>query len=497
MSTFAPPSASVGWLDSPADWDALSAKTEHYPVLQAELQAQEPSGLRNARLAQLFLLKGEVGKATEVLRRPFDHPLIRATRIHLLDVQQRFQELLAFDLRLPRSTDPLVFEAQARANAHLAKALISLYQYTQALDLLEQAQEAAQACGMTHYLALCQLLQDECRSAAEESSPQTREQFLREFIASATSEECRLEAHMRLIRLRYRQGHYQQSLRMAFEVPRELHGQGFVEIGLILNNLDDQTDWSKITDTAQLGRLRTIKGLLSLDPEFVLESPPPGPCNLHPRPMAEWYVGFGWASLKRGRYERALEYFQSSFIHRSEWDLRLFRNLCLLELLFDAPELLKGHNLVALVEETRWLFRERLHPGAPTQHLLPRATPYATSLMLALGDLDAPELADAARQALAMVSPRGIEIRGVLHTEAQSMARIIEETTDREPRMHVGAVRSARMRLKFLLQAHGNPLLVRTSKIASALERICAQGMDGVHSDWPRALEVYRKNYDL
>jgi tetratricopeptide (TPR) repeat protein len=460
-------------MSSPAEWDAFTANAEHFPVLQAELQAQEPSGLRNARLAQLFLLKGDVGSAAEVLRRPYDHPLIRATRINLLDVQQRFQEMLGFDARLPNSRDPLVLEAQARTCAHLAKAHIYLHQYTVALDLLERAQNAAQACGMAHYLSLCQLLQDECISShTEEGSPQAREEFLREFIDRAPSEESRLEAHMRLIRLLYRQGHYQRSLRMAFEVPRELHGQGFVELGLVLNGMDDQTDWSKITDTAQLGRLRAVKGVLTLNPEFILESPPPRECNLHPRPMAEWHVGFGWAYLKRGEFERALEHFQSSFIHRSEWDLRLVRNMCLLELLFESPASLEGHNPVALLEETLWLLRERIHPQAVAHQIIPRATP-------------------------ALVSPQGIEIRGVLHTEAQSMVRIIEETTDQEPRMNAGAIRSARMRLKLLLQGHGDPVLVRTSKVAVVLEQLCAQAEGGVRANWLERLKAYRQVHVL
>ncbi len=492
------PSDSNVWMGSPSEWDALTANADHFPVLQTELQALEPSGLRNARLAQLFLLKGEVGAAAETLRRPYDHPLIRATRINLLDVQQRFQEMLGFDARLPNSRDPLVLEAQARTCAHLAKAHIYLHQYTRALDLLERAQNAAHACGMVHYLHLCQLLQDECISShTEEGSPQAREDFLREFIDHAPSEESRLEAHMRLIRLLYRQGHYQRSLRMAFEVPRELHGQGFVELGLVLNSMDDQTDWSKITDTAQLGRLRAVKGVLTLNPEFILASPPPRECNLHPRPMAEWHVGFGWAYLKRGEFERALAHFQSSFIHRSEWDLRLVRNMCMLELLFESPVSLEGHNPVALLEETLWLLRERIHPQAVAHQIIPRATPYATALMLALTRADVPELSEAARQTLALVSPQGIEIRGVLHTEAQSMIRIIEETTDQEPRMNAGAIRSARMRLKLLLQGHGDPLLVRTSRVAAVLDQLCAQAEGSVRADWLASLKAYRQVHVL
>lgn len=497
-SDFQLPEEAVGWLGSPADWDALTATTRHFPALQTELQDQEPSALRNARLAQLFLLKGDVVAAAEVLRRPYDHPMIRATRINLLDVQQRFQEMLAFDARLPLSSDPLALEAQARTWAHMAKAHIYLHQYTQALDLLEKAQRAAAACGMVNYLALCQLLEEECLSShAETGSPQTREQFLREYIAAAPSEESRLEAHMRLIRLFYRQGHYQKSLRVALEVPRELHGQGFVELGLVLNNLDDQTDWSKITDPAQLGRLRAVKGMLTLNPEFILESRAPTECNLHPRPMAEWHVGFGWAYLKQGQFERALEHFQSSFIHRSEWDLRLLRNMCLLELLFEAPHLLSAHNLAALVDETCWLLRERIHPQTAAQQILPRATPNATALLLVFACPYAPELEAAARQTLALVSPNGIEIRGVLHTEAQSMVRIVEESTDQEPRMNAGAVRSARMRLKLLLQGHGDPPLVRASRVAAVLERICAQTEGSVQSDWLTRLETYRQNHAL
>ncbi len=465
--------------------------------MQTQLQDQQPSALRNARLAQLFLLKGEVGPAAEVLRRPYDHPLIRATRINLLDVQQRFQEMLSFDLRVPDVREPLTLEAQARTWAHMAKAHMYLHEYTRALGFLEDAQRAARACGMAHYLELCALLEDECRSShAETGALGTRERFLREFMAAAPSEESRLEAHMRLIRLVYRQGHYQKALRIALEVPRELHGQGFVELVLVLNKLDDQTDWSKITDPAQLGRLRAVKGMLTLDPEFILDSPPPSACNLHPRPMAEWHVGFGWAQLKRGQFQRALEHFQSSFIHRSEWDLRLLRNMCLLELMFEAPELLVGHDLPALVEETRWLLHERLHPQAIAHRILPRATPYATTLMLGLSN-DGLELQDAARQTLALVSPNGIEIRGVLHLEAQSMVRIVEETTDQEPRMTAGAVRSARLRLKLLLQGHDDPLIVRTSRVAAMLERLCREADETARPGWRSRLEAYRQKHGL
>ena len=489
---------SVDWLNVPADWDAVSASSAHFPALQAELEAQPPSALRNARLAQILLYRGEVDPAAEVLRRPYSHPLVRATRIHLLDIQQRFQEMLAFDPQLTGSDDPLELEARARIYLHLARAHIYLHEYARALKLLEESSRASQACGMAHHLILCQLLEDECRSShAEEGSPQAREQFLREFIARAPSEESRLEAHMRLIRLLYRQGLYQKSLRAALEVPRGLHGQGFVELVLVLNQLDDATDWSQISDPTQLGRLRAVKGMLTLDPDFILASPPPRACNLHPRPMAEWHVGFGWAHLKRGNHPQALEHFQSSFIHRSEWDLRLMRNLCLLELLFEAAPLLRGYNLCALVEETRCLLLERLHPQSLPLPILPLAAPQATVLMLALPETPAPELEAVARHRLAIVSPRGIEIRGVLHPEAQSMVRLIEETTQLEPRMNAGAVRSARLRLRLLLQGHGDPPLVRASRVAQVFGLIAEQAEGSLGVSLRSGLEAYRQKHGL
>ena len=443
------------------------------------------------------MLKGEVNLAAEVLRRPYDHPLIRATRINLLDVQQRFQEMLGFNLRLPDARDPLTLEAQARTWAHMAKAHMYLHEYTRALGFLEDAQRAARACGMAHYLELCALLEEECRSShAETGALETRERFLREFMAAAPSEESRLEAHMRLIRLVYRQGHYQKALRIALEVPRELHGQGFVELVLVLNKLDES---DRLEQDHRPGATRALAGRqrhADARPGIHLGQSAADGLQPAPSPDGGMARGFRLGAAERGQFQRALEHFRSSFIHRSEWDLRLLRNMCLLELVFEAPELLAGHDLPALVEETRWLLDERLHPQAIAHRILPRATPYASTLMLGLSDVEI-ELRAAARQTLALVGFNGIEIRGVLHMEAQSMVRIVEETTDQEPRMNAGAVRSARLRLKLLLQGHDDPLIVRTSKVAAMLERLCQEADETERPRLRSRLEAYRQKHGL
>lgn len=370
--------------------------------------------------------------AAKALQVSQPHPLLAAARLSLLSVRCQYPQILHLAAALSAGPDPLSREAMARTHYQMADAHLYLHRYAEGARWAEQAAREARAVGMVHFAQVCDLLREECVASREENlPPEEREQTLRALIADPPSEQGRIEACMRLIRLMYRQGKYQKSLRLALEVPRELHGQGFVELGMILNRLDDELDWDKVASSGQLGRLRAIKGLIELAPDFILEGPPPpAEAPLHPRPMAEWQVAFGWACLVKGRYPEALRYFQSSFIYRSEWDLRLVRDVSLIALHLEAPALVEEHfNPLALIEEAAWLARERIWPESLVLRQIPRAAPYATALLLAIPGGCA-SLEPIATQSLAFAGPAGLTVNGVTHTNVQSILRLIEGNTE-------------------------------------------------------------------
>lgn len=476
-------------LASPADWDALCA--EPSLELLTRLQALPASPLRQARLAYVQLMLGHLDDADSTLG-SLSHPLAEALRLAIRVERHQFTQVALAAIPEDHS------EARARVLLERSKALFHLARHAEAARLARQALAEAKGAGMTRFAEVCALHAEECRRSLGERPPEEPgdEDFdplrlegeLREAVTHAPSQEARVMAYMCLVRLISRQGLYDRALRFTLEVPRPLNGQHFVELMLVLNRLDDESDWDRLPPRYR-GRLHAIKGLLRLDAELVLAGDPPDP-GFHPRPHAEWSLAFGWASLSKGRYPEALGHFQAAFIPRCEWDLRFVRGMGLLELLILEPELVREYNPLALLEEVRWLAARRIHPESLIFRLIPRAMPYATALLLA-GPGGCPPLERHAAAHLLVASPKGLSIAGVTHPNTTALVRLIEGDT---AQMSPGALRTNRHRLKLYLQQFGEPQVVRASRVLAALQRLSGQP-DGAR--WAASAHTYRLEHGL
>jgi tetratricopeptide (TPR) repeat protein len=471
-------------LASPTAWDALSA--EPSLELLTRLQALPASPLREARLAYVQLMLGHLEEADATLG-SLAHPLAEALRLAIWVERHQFSQVAR--AAIPEEHP----EARARVLLERSKALFHLARHTEAARLARQALAEAKGARMSRFAEVCALHAEECRRSLEEPGgedfdPVRLEGDLREAVTHAPSQEARVMAYMCLVRLIARQGLYDRALRFTLEVPKPLNGQHFVELMLVLNRLDDESDWYRLQPRYR-GRLHAIKGLLRLDADLVLAGDPPDP-SFHPRPHAEWSLAFGWACLSKGRYEEALAHFQAAFIPRCEWDLRFVRGMGLLELLVLAPHLLPEYNPPALVGEVRWLATRRIHPESLIFRLIPWAMPYATALLLA-GPGGCPPLERHAAAHLLLASPKGLSIAGVTHPNTTALVRLIEGDT---AQMSPGALRTNRHRLKLYLQQFGNPQVVRASRVLEALERLSGQP-EG--ADWAASAHAYQLEHGL
>lgn len=454
-------------LSSPHQWDALSA--EPSLDLLAVLQALPASLLRQARHAYVLLMLGRLNEAQRLLDGAGRHPLLQAVQMAVWVERHRFTQVLeAAPLSLAGLPEMQGHEAQARVWLEQSKARFHLCQYPEAWQLARNAANRARELRMSSLNLVCELHAEECRTALEESGLDLSlyEQNLRHQVATAPSQESRVMAYMALVRLLARQGLYDKAMRFTLEVPKLLNGQHFVELMLVLNRLDDESDWRELEPRYQ-GRLHAIKGLLSLDAAFILSGPPPDP-GFHPRPGAEWSIAFGWAKLNRGEYKAALEYFQMAFIPRCEWDIRFVRDMGLLELYMLAPEIMAEYNLELLIQETQALLIGRISPQSLILRLIPRAMPHATTLLLSLPN---PSLAlhALAQNQLLLVNPAGLSIAGVTHANTTALVKLLEGDTEG---MTPAALRTNRHRLNLFLQQFGQPAVVRGRMVWAAIQHL-------------------------
>jgi|UniRef100_A0A7C3I2W8 tetratricopeptide (TPR) repeat protein len=460
-------------ISSPRLWDTLSA--EPSLVLLASLLALPTSPLREARQAYVLLMLGRLDEAQKILDEAGQHPLIQAVQMAIWVEQHRFARVLE---EAPLSSldlsEDLGLEAQTRIWLEQSKAQFHLCQYREACKLSRQAAAQARRLEMASLALTCDLHSEECFTALDESGLDLAlyEQSLRLHAETAPSQESRVMACLALVRLLSRQGLYDKAMRFTLEVPKPLNGQHFVELMLVLNRLDDESDWRELEPRYQ-GRLHAIKGLLSLDAAFILSGPPPDP-SFHPRPGAEWNIAFGWAKLNRGEYKAALDYLQTAFIPRCEWDIRFVRDMGLLELCVLAPEVMAEYNLELLIQETQALLAERISPQSLILRLIPRAMPHATALLLALPN---PCLAlhASAQNQLLLVNPAGLSIAGVTHVNTTALVKLLEGDTEG---MTPSALRTNRHRLSLFLQQFGQPTVVRGRLVWTAIQRLAKSAED-------------------
>lgn len=460
-------------LSSPHQWDALSA--EPSLDLLALLQALPTSPLREVRQAYVLLMLGRLNEAQKLLDGAGQHPLLQAVQMAIWVEQHRFTQVLeAAPLSLVGLPEMLQREAQTRVWLEQSKAQFHLCQYRDAWKLSRQAAVQARRLGTASLALVCNLHAEECFTALDESGLDLSlyEQTLRLHVETAPSQESRVMAYLALVRLLSRQGLYDKAMRFTLEVPKPLNGQHFVELMLVLNRLDDQKDWGML-EPRYHGRLHAIKGLLSLDADFILSGPPPDP-SFHPRPRAEWNIAFGWAKLNRGEYKAALDHFQTAFIPRCEWDIRFVRDMGLLELYVSAPEIMVEYDLELLIQETQALLVERISPQSLILRLIPRAMPHATTLLLALPHSCA-ALHESAKNQILLVNPAGLSIAGVTHANTSALVKLLEGDTEG---MTPGALRTNRHRLNLFLQQFGHPTVVRGRLVWTAIQHLASSAED-------------------
>lgn len=460
-------------LSSPHQWDALSAEPDL--DLLARLQSLPASPLREARLAYVLLMHGRLDEAQKLLDGAGQHPLLQAVQMAIWVEQHRFAHVLEVaPCDLESLSNPLRLEAQARVWLEQSKARFHLCQYREAWRLAGQAAQQAHGLGMLSLMQVCELHAEECRTALDETGLELSryEQALRWQVRTAFSQESRVMAYMALVRLLLRQGLYDKAMRFTLEVPRPLNGQHFVELMLVVNKLDDESDWGRLEPRYQ-GRLRAIKGLLNLDAAFILSGPSPD-LSFHPRPGAEWNIAFGWAMLSRGEYRAALEHFQTAFVPRCEWDLRFVRDMGLVELCVLAPEVMAEYELEPLIQETQALLIGRISPQSLILRLIPRGMPHATALLLMLPN-PCVALHESAQNQLLLVNPAGLTIAGVTHANTSALVKLLEGDTEG---MTPSALRTNRHRLNLFLQQFGQPAVVHGRVVWAAIQRLANSAED-------------------
>lgn len=481
-------------------WDARP-KVNQEAKLIADLRGRPASPLVAARLAQLHLRVGRKDLALQALSgAPQPDALVRATRLAVLAAlgDARSVLLATEPERSDRLSGPEQPEARARALHARASALWTLHRYGEAASVAQAAATTAAAGGLTRFAKVCALLAEDCRSLQHEVPPAERERVLRARLEEGLSTEARLEASINLMQLMYRSGRYDAALDLARTLPEARLGRQMRAIGLIATGQAQDLDWAALDGTAQYGRLHAVLGAMRLDAPFVLAGPPPDPrAALSARHHAEWSVSYAWALLVSGDHPQALRELLSPFIHRSEWDLRLVRDLGLLELFARTPQLVEEQvSPLALVHEALWLARERVSSRSVLMTRFPRVTPHAALLLLAAPGGCAP-LAAFAREGIALVNGLGLVLGGVTRTQASAVRRLLTGERHDEAPLVGGARRSARTRLKATLAAHGHPALVSAADVLGMLERLAALADEPDQAEWQAAVARYAQDNAL
>jgi uncharacterized protein (UPF0147 family)/HPt (histidine-containing phosphotransfer) domain-containing protein len=480
-------------MTSATDWDALLAARGRDLRLIAELEALPESALRAARLAQAHLVTGRSDFALQALARANDDPLVRATRLAVHAARYEYAPILeAVTLEI---AEPRGCEARARSLHALALALWGEHRLEDAMTCAEAAMREAETCGMTHLRAICDRLRDDCRALKLELCPAVRERELRALLAHSTAEEERLETLIDLVQLMYRQGRYDESMRLSQDIPVGRQGRVFQAMNLIANRSGERVNWEAVGKGLDFGRLRAVYGLLKIDAEFILAGPEP--CDEAPltsRHVAEWFLSFAWAAMRTGQLERAAAYLEVPFVHRTEWDLRLIRATTWLEMLVAAPEFTWARcNALGMLEDALRLLREYVAPSSILVQSLPRAAPLAVALLTAApGGCQA--LEDLAKTQLVTLDARGLTVNGLTRTRADSLVRVALGTTDG---MNPQALRAARHRLKRLLETRGQAVVVHASSVLHTLEGIAERSPPETRGVWTEAIRKLKNSHGL
>ena len=477
------------------EWDALLASRGCDPSLKVELEALPESPLKAVRLSQAYLVTGQSDFALQTLPRDGCDPLVKATRLAIHAARYEYAPILTqvnFEAVAPTGN-----EARARSLYTLAFALWGEYRLQEAMCVANAAKLEAKACEMSHFALSCERLYDDCEALRLEINPTVREHNLRRLLDLNTEEE-QIETRINLMQLMYRQGRYDESMRLSQLVPIGRQGRVFQSMSLIANLCGNQVKWNSLPNGLDYGRLHAMNGLLKLDASFILAGPEPRiRAPLTTRHVAEWHLAFGWATMRQGNFERAASYLEVPFIPRTEWDLRLIRATIWLEMLVAAPEFaFERCNAPAMLEDALRLLRDFIAPNSILVRSMPRAAPLAVALLTASpGGCAA--LEGLAGSELVVLNARGITVNGLTRTQADSQVRVANGDELESSGLTAQAIRSARYRLKRVLHLQAQPCIVKATNVLYALERIMVHSPEEHHDIWLETVERYRHTHAL
>ncbi len=479
----------------PHEWDALLASRGCDPGLKVELELLSASPLKAVRLAQAYLVTGQSDFALQTLSRGGCDPLVNATRLAIHAARYEYAPILAqvhFEEIAPTGS-----EARARSLYALAFALWGEYRLQEAMCVARAATLEARACGMSHFADTCERLYDDSEALRLEINPGVREHDLRRLLTLKTEEE-QIETRINLMQLMYRQGRYDESMRLSEDIPIGRQGRVFGSMSLIANDCGNQVQWNTLADGLNFGRLHAMKGLMKLDANFILAGPEPQiRAPLTTRHIAEWHLAFGWATMRQGNFERAASYLEVPFIPRTEWDLRLTRATIWLEMLVAAPDFaFERCNAPAMLEDALRLLRDFVAPNSILVRSMPRAAPLAVALLTASpGGCVA--LKGMARSELVVLNARGLTVNGLTRTQADSQMRVANGEKLESTGLTAQAIRSARYRLRKMLHLQGQPCIVKATDVLAALERIMVHSPEEHRNIWIQSVQRYRRTHAL
>jgi hypothetical protein len=448
-------------------WDEVLARRDCKAALLKELEGLPESSLKAARVAQVHLVNGRSDFALQALARAKSNDLVWAARLAIYAARNEYAKILGLEIVQASG------EARTRSLLARACALWSEHRLTEASQTAREAMCEALSLGMMHFANVCERLIEDCQALQLEVLPAVREQELRHALDRSVAAEEQLETRIDLTQLMYRQGRYDESMRLSQEIPVGRRGRFFQDISLIVNGRGDSVNWKTLEGGLDYGRLHAVYGLMRLDPTFVLAGPEPRDEDpLTPRHVAEWLLAFAWAAMRTGDHQRAMRYLEQSFVYRTEWDLRLMRALIWLELFVRLPALMLSRcNVPAMLHDAQRLLHHYVAPDSVLVQSLTKAVPLAVALLVATED-GCEVLEARARADLVVLSARGLTVNGMTRTRADALVRVASGTELERPALTKPAIRSARYRLKQILIAHNQPLVVHEEAVHRALRLI-------------------------
>lgn len=464
---------------------------------------------RESRLAQLQLLLGRHDRAARTLETAAPTPLSFAMGLMVLATRYDFEAVIERAQEIDHSDDTaLGREARARALLAVAIAHHGRAAYGRALECLQQAFLLPGA--LPGFTERVWALREQCHTLAGERHPLEQEHEFRSLLERTTGLEARYHIEELLLRLLEKTGRYTEAAEIAAGLPDDRLSRAHRDLLRVAAGTLEREAWLRRerSPAPHLGAMNAVRALGALDARAITQGLAPpvrvesgGPSNkeaipgVDARSFALWNLALAWAFVHRGQVAGSLEWLQNAFVPRSEWDARFLKNLVLIEGFVLEPETLEEYyNIGAVIQETRWLVEERLSESFVLLPLAPRLAPHAVALLLTSPE-GCPGLETHARPALGVISSRGLQFSDLLYLPQISAVKLLLAPDGRPRGMSPGMVRKTRHYLKSLLEARGNPALVRAERIYRAIERIESTERGEERRSWREAYRQYRDGY--